>query len=264
MKENSPYIDIHTHRRAPLEGVITVSNYAQKDVFTEGPTLATIGLHPWFLTRENFDHDFEKMTQLIENKQVIGIGECGLDKLRGENLAFQTTVFEAQIRLAETVSKPMIIHCVRAFSEIIAIKKRLKPSIPMIIHGFNKNETVLKELLRHGFFISIGAAILPKKRADSLEKVENVIARHEATAGTSFSKMMQQIPLDRLFFETDDADDVSISDVYQAASEILKIDLKSLKSIIYENYKTLFRNYNPIIVLSLLDTDQNRVQRFGG
>jgi TatD DNase family protein len=238
--ENSPYIDIHTHRRTPSEGVVTVSNYAQKDVFTEGSNLATVGLHPWFLTRENFDHDFEKLTQLIHNQQVIGIGECGLDKLRGEDLAFQTTAFEAQIRLAESVSKPVIIHCVRAFNEVIAVKKRLKPSIPLIIHGFNKNETVLKELLRHGFFISIGAAILPKKRADSLEKVEKSLAKHQNTEGPSFSKILQQIPLDRLFFETDDAENVSIVEVYQAASEMLAIDLSYLKSMIYENYKKLF------------------------
>ena len=231
--EHLPYIDIHTHRREPSEGVITVSNYTQKDVFTEGPTLATVGLHPWFLTQENFESDFEKLTQLIHNQQVIGIGECGLDKLRGEDLAFQTRAFEAQIRLAESVSKPVVIHCVRAFGEIMAIKKRLKPNVPLIIHGFNKNETVLKQLLRHGFFISIGAAILPKKHAYSLEKAQN-------TEGTSFSKMLHQIPLDRLFFETDDAENVSIIAIYQAASEILNIDLNDLKSIIYENYKMLF------------------------
>ncbi len=228
--ENSPYIDIHTHRRTVSEGVITVSNYAQKDVFTEGVTLATVGLHPWFLTKENFERDFQKLAQMIHNQQVIGIGECGLDKLRGEDLTFQTMAFEAQIRLAESVSKPVVIHCVRAFSEIMAIKKRLNPSVPLIIHGFNKNETVLKELLRHGFFISIGAAILPEKRTDSLEKPRN-------TEGVSFSKIVQQIPLDRLFFETDDAENVSIVDIYKAASEILNIDLSNLKSIIYENYK---------------------------
>ena len=245
--ENPPYIDLHTHRRTPSEGVITVSNYAQKAVFTEGPTFATVGLHPWFLTRENFENDFEKMSQLVHNQQVIGIGECGLDKLRGEDLAFQTKAFEAQIRLAESVSKPVVIHCVRAFSEIIAIKKRLNPSVSLIIHGFNKNETVLKELLRHGFFISIGAVILlekqrdlPKKRANSLGKTELTLAKAENTEGVSFSKIIEKIPLDRLFFETDDAENISIVEIYQAASEILNIDLSDLKSIVYANFKRLF------------------------
>ena len=238
--ENPPYIDLHTHRRTPSEGVITVSNYAQKAVFTEGPTFATVGLHPWFLTRENFENDFEKMSQLVHNQQVIGIGECGLDKLRGEDLAFQTKAFEAQIRLAESVSKPVVIHCVRAFSEVIAIKKRLNPSVPLIIHGFNKNETVLKELLRHGFFISIGAAILLKKPSNLLLKSPHLFSKVQNTEGASFSKIVQKIPLDRLFFETDDAENVSIIDVYQAASEILEIDLSDLKSIIYENCKKIF------------------------
>ena len=90
----------------------------------------------------------------------------------------------------------------------------------------------MKELLRHGFFISIGAAILTKK-------TENTLAKAENTEGGSFSKMLHQIPFDRLFFETDDAENVSIVDIYQAAAELLAIDLNDLKSIVYDNFKKL-------------------------
>ncbi len=85
---------------------------------------------------------------LIDNQSVIFLGECGFDRLKGEDLAFQTTVFEAQIRLAESISKPVVIHCVKAFNEIISIKKRLKPSIPLIIHGFHQNKTILNDLIK--------------------------------------------------------------------------------------------------------------------
>ena len=64
----------------------------------------SVGLHPWFLTKENFENDFKKLTQLVDNQNIIAIGECGLDKLRGEDVAFQTKAFEAQIRLAQSVS----------------------------------------------------------------------------------------------------------------------------------------------------------------
>jgi TatD DNase family protein len=225
-----PFIDLHTHHRTDAAAVVSILNFSQKDFennqITEGVSFRSAGLHPRFLNKENFKCDFEKLTQLVQNQNIIAIGECGLDKLQGEDLAFQTRVFEDQIHLAESVSKPVIIHCVRAFGEIIAVKKRLKPTIPLIIHGFNKNEAVLTELLRHDFFISIGSAILPKNRQN--------------TEGVMLAKIIHKIPLDRLFFETDDAEDVLIPEIYAAAAKALELDLNNLKSIIHRNFKTTF------------------------
>jgi TatD DNase family protein len=228
--DNPPFVDVHTHRRNVSTGVISVSNFSQKDFensnFTEGSVLASVGLHPWFLTKENYENDFEKLSQLVKNQHVIAIGECGLDKLKGEDLAFQTTVFEAHIRLAESVSKPVMIHCVRAFGEVVAVKKRLKQTVPLIIHGFNKKGEVLAELLRHDFFISIGSAILQKNRSN--------------TEGSPFAEIMHKIPLDRLLFETDDAENVEISAIYEAAAKVLNLELSYLKSIIYDNFRNVF------------------------
>jgi TatD DNase family protein len=227
---NPPFIDVHTHRRTQTAGVLSIPNFTQKEVqnnfFTEGVTPCSVGLHPWFLTKENFEKDFEKLSQLASNQRVMMIGECGLDKLKGEDIAFQTQAFEQQIRLAETISKPIVIHCVRAFGEVIAVKKRLKPTVPLIIHGFNKKADVLKELLRHDFYISIGAAILEKKRPN--------------TEGSNFAEILRQIPLDRLFFETDDAENVSIQEIYEVAANILEMDLAELKFKIYENTGRIF------------------------
>ena len=218
-----PFVDIHTHFSKIDENVISIQNFTQNEwenpLFTEGGQFASVGLHPWFLTKENSEKDLLTLTELIENQNIIAIGECGLDKLKGDNLEIQKTYFAAQIRLAESVQKPVIIHCVRAFNEVIALKKKLKPTVPMIVHGFNKNETILKELLKNGFYISIGAAIL---------------------RGGIFSKSLIQMPMERLFFETDDKD-MDVQQVYEAYSETANIDLSNLKSMIYENLERTFR-----------------------
>lgn len=231
--DNSLFIDVHTHRRTHMAGVFSISNFSQKEVqnafFTEGGTACSIGLHPWFLTKENFEHDFEILSQYAFNQQVIAIGECGLDKLKGEDIAFQTHVFEQQIRLAEKVSKPVVIHCVRAFGEVIAIKKRLKPTVPLIIHGFNKKATILKELVQHGFYISFGAAILEKKRTHTEELVPILLRE------SNFAEILRLMPLDKLFFETDDAENVDIQAIYEVAAEILDMDLHELKLKIHAN-----------------------------
>jgi TatD DNase family protein len=231
--DNPPFIDIHTHRRTTASGVLSLPNFSQKDLengfYTEGSPFASVGLHPWFLTKENFEKDFEKLSQLAHNQNNIAIGECGLDKLKGEDLAFQTMAFEAQIHLAESVAKPVVIHCVRAFGEIMVIKKRLKPTVPMVIHGFNKKGEILRELLRHGFFISIGASILPKNGV--------------YTEGSPFSEILHKIPLDRLFFETDDADNVDISTIYEVAALVFKMDVNDLKSIVYTNFLNIIPSF---------------------
>ena len=218
-----PFVDIHTHFPKTDENVISIQNFSQNEwknlFYTEGGHFASVGLHPWFLTNENSEKDFEKLTQLIENQNIIAIGECGLDKLRGESLDFQINIFTKQIQLAESIQKPVIIHCVRAFNEVIALKKKLKPTIPMIIHGFNKNETVLKELIKNGFYVSIGAALL--------------------RGSENFKKTVLQMPTERLFFETDDQN-IDVQQIYEAYCKAADMKLNNLKSIIYVKYLRTF------------------------
>ena len=221
------FVDIHTHFKNNDADVISVLNITQQEFNMQNnpPQYFSAGLHPWFLSKDNFETDFNKLTQLIENQSVIFLGECGLDRLKGEDLAFQTQVFEAQIRLAESFSKPVIIHCVKTFNEIIALKKRLKPSIPLIIHGFNQNRTILYNLIKNDFYISIGTLILKKE--------------------SNAAQALHIIPLNRLFFETDNVD-MSIKAVYEKSAEVLNMDLADLKKIIFDNFNRILTANNPL------------------
>ena len=222
-----PFVDIHTHFKNNDADVISVLNISQQGFIMQNtpPQYFSAGLHPWFLSKANFETDFNKLTQLIDNQSVIFLGECGLDRLKGEDLAFQTQVFEAQIRLAESKSKPVVIHCVKAFNEIIAIKKRLKPRVPLIIHGFNQNRTILYNLIKNDFYISIGTLILKKE--------------------SNAAQALHIIPLNRLFFETDNMD-MSIKTVYEKAAEVMNIDLSDLKKIIFDNFNRILTSESPV------------------
>ncbi|MDE6655144.1 MAG: TatD family hydrolase, partial [Muribaculaceae bacterium] len=62
-------------------------------------------------------------------------------------------------------------HIVRAFPEIIRLRRQEQPTQRWIIHGFRGKPELARELLRHGFDISIGrefntasAAIIPPDR----------------------------------------------------------------------------------------------------
>jgi TatD DNase family protein len=227
-----PFIDFHTHQNYQDSDTIVIRNLTQnewKNVsntvearnpndFGKGISKCSIGLHPWFLTKENFDSDYKKLSQLIDNQSVMMIGECGLDKLKGEDLVFQSDAFAAQTCLAESYQKPVVIHCVKAFNELILLKKKLKPKVPWVVHGFNQNEQILIELLKNDFFISIGTQIL----------------RDLSNA----SKCLPLIPLDKLFFETDD-NQLPVKNVYEAAGKLLDLDLEVLQEKIYKNFQNI-------------------------
>lgn len=173
------------------------------------------GIHPWYINENNQKQQLEKLRQLAQYQDIKLIGECGLDRLKGSPLALQEEIFIKQIRVAEEIKKPLIIHCVKCFNELISIKKIVRPKVPMILHGFNNNFHIAQALLEREFYISLGAAILN----------ENSNAAH----------LLPQIPLEKLFFETDDKE-VAIEDIYEKASFILKIPLDKLIDTIFANY----------------------------
>lgn len=115
----------------------------------------SVGLHPWY-TNKNFADEIEKIRNVATDKKVLMIGETGLDKLRGTNMQQQTHVFLQHIDISESVGKPLIIHCVKAFDDILAIKHKMQPKQPWIIHGFRGKPQQAQQLLDNGFRLSFG------------------------------------------------------------------------------------------------------------
>ena len=60
----------------------------------------------------------------------FGNREAGLDKLASADILLQKEVLIRQILLSESVGKPLVIHCVKAFNELIELKKRYRPQMP--------------------------------------------------------------------------------------------------------------------------------------
>lgn len=178
----------------------------------------SVGVHPMRLY-EPGDDVFAGIGHTVRLEKVIAIGECGLDRRSPVCMEKQEQVLEVQVGWAEELCKPLIIHCVRAYSELIAVRKRKGAVIPWIIHGYNNNERILRQLLDHGFYISAGAALLdPRSNA---------------------SRLLRMIPPETLFLETDDKE-VTIRVVYERAAGILEMDVEMLRERIWRNYNKVF------------------------
>ncbi|MDQ1140443.1 TatD family hydrolase [Pedobacter agri] len=213
------FLDIHTHKSAQRKGVESIQSLSlTSDIFLAMPKTKpiSIGLHPWYASIEKLEIQLKYLSVLAKQTNVKLIGECGLDKLKGESVRNQILILEHQVALAERLNKPLILHCVRAFSELMELKGRLKVKVPMIIHGFNKNEELGKQLISKGFLLSFGTAILKEN--------------------SGASKLLKSY--DDFFLETDDAE-TSIEEIYETAANLKKCSVDELKALIFANWNKL-------------------------
>lgn len=215
-------IDIHTHQSLQSFVGTSVLNYMfQNSYIFPQEQFFSLSIHPWYLNlADQIDWDFLHK-QLEKNSKLIAIGECGIDKNTSFSLDFQISILNQNYILAKKLKKPMIIHCVAAFNELIQWKKD-KNDVSMLVHGFVKKKELLNSLLKAGFYVSFGAALLSET----------------ASLKVSFENM----PLDKLFLETDDKVDVNIRDLYQRAASIKNIDLELLEKQIESNFNNFINN----------------------
>lgn len=201
--------DFHHHNRENTYGIY---NLEPKEIVTEKKF--SVGIHPKDID-ENWEENFEKIKEISLLPNCVAIGECGLDGLISVNENLQKEVFEKHILWANQIKKPVIIHCVKRFSEIIPFQKITE--IPLVIHGFNKKKTIADEMLRHGFYLSFGKSVLHS---------------------LSLQSILKEFPLEKIFLETDDAN-FNIEELYQKTAEIKGISIENLHNKILKNLESL-------------------------
>jgi TatD DNase family protein len=168
------FVDIHTHNINSTNQYAIINlklNDAQDRLDLSKHEYFSIGIHPWDVHRVE-----SEMIQLLEklafNRKIIAIGECGLDKYSVATFEAQMEVFEKQIIISENTQKPIIVHCVGYFNELINLKKTLKPSQAWIIHGFRGKPELAKQLIMNGFYFSYGEKFnIQSVKITPLEKI---------------------------------------------------------------------------------------------
>ncbi len=214
------YTNIHSHHSAE-SGVDSIRNIHCFNAPLSQSEYISIGIHPWYINEKSATEEISFIQKNAQNKNVLAIGECGLDKLVNTEPSLQEQTFKAQLEIAAQVQKPVIVHCVKAFDSLVRIKKEMNVHVPLIVHGFNNNEQIAKELIKNGFYLSFGKALLQED--------------------SNATKAIKLTPLDSIFLETDDADS-SINSIFETASKLLKIEEVQLVQHIYSNFKRVFKH----------------------
>jgi TatD DNase family protein len=215
------YIDIHSHGAKTFHGHFQVENlmtHENRIPDNEKGITYSIGIHPWFLTNENFEQQIALVAQYAYHQNIIGLGETGFDRLRGPASIIQHAAFEEHVRIADKVSKPLFIHCVRAWDELLTVNKKLRPSTPWIIHGFRGKKELALQLLSRDMYISFWF---------------DFVLRPESY------QLLKSLPKERIFLETDGSG-IDIEKIYEKVAADLQINIDQLKEQIFSNYKKLF------------------------
>lgn len=224
---NTQYIDCHSHQ-TDLPSVFRIRSFDLTEFASQNvlPEFYSVGVHPWQIDI----HSEQQLLALSNNPHLLAIGECGLDKSISLALAEQIPLFEQQIHLAAKWHKPLIIHCVRAYNELLSIKSSHDTGTAWLIHGCDTSFQQLQQLLAAGFYCSFGSRLMDPKSKPA--------------------QFLKDLPQDRWLLETDANTEFAIDELYSCAARILGWELDALHQQMVKNFERIFINDGSGLVIA--------------
>lgn len=182
-------------------------------------------------TENEIEQQIEQIQKIAQSTKVVGIGEIGLDYYwNKENKELQKKAFINQIKLADKMDLPIIIHTREAVMDTIQILKENTPKRKGVFHCCPLNIELVKEGLKLGFYISLAGPITFKnsKNADEI---------------------IQMIPLEKMLIETDSPylapepnrgtrnDSRNLKYLVEKIAQVKQREPEEIAKIIYNNWK---------------------------
>ena len=215
------FLNFHAHQQVPAEDEIVIQSlFLQNDLIAKKSDriFFTAGLHPWHADQLLESEITERLETLIQNKSIIAIGETGLDKLKGVDWETQKKVFRAHIEIADKYNLPLIVHSVKAHNEVLKLKIESKSKVPWVIHHFNGSKQMAMDFINHGFYLSL--------------------CHHINNSDSKLSGYLGELPVNRIFLETDDFN-IDIKDLYSVAAKKFNMNTENFKKQLINNLNKL-------------------------
>ena len=166
-----PSVEIKT-----MEKVVALSKHPK--------IYSMVGIYP--SEAKTYTQEIEdKITELAKNQKVVAIGEIGLDYYWDKSFVdLQKEVFIKQIKLANKLELPIVVHDREAHKDCFDILKKNNDGSKILFHCFSGSVEFMRECVKQGWFIAIGGVVTFK----------NAIKMKEVA---------QEVPLEKLVLETD-------------------------------------------------------------
>jgi len=209
-------LNIHSH----INSADSIQSFDLLSCAEEVENLYSIGIHPWNTNAlELSNKEISKILEFhLGKKNCVALGECGLDKLKGADFKKQIELFKLQLELAEKYNKPVIIHCVKAFNELIILRKKFINGV-WISHGFRGKKELALSLERNNINLSFGTHLL-----------------HD----TQVQKTFCALNIHRIFLETDEQEPSDIYKLMEHAAALKNVSLEAFKQILQNNINQTF------------------------
>ena len=189
-------VDIHTHNRQ-----------------THAQTIDTVGIHPW----HSLDAEISEVEAKVADADAIG--EIGLDFACNVPKEVQIAVFRAQLSLAEQHKKAVVLHCVRAFEEVIKVLSEYHLT-SVIFHGFIGSKEQAQHAVTQGYYLSFG-----ERTFRSPKTIE----------------ALRSTPLSSFFVESDEST-IPIEEIYSKIANLRNVSISELTKVTMANFHRSFRN----------------------
>ena len=189
-------IDIHTHNAQTL-----------------AQTIDTVGIHPWY----SLDTEISEVEAKVADADAVG--EIGLDFACDTPKEMQIAIFRAQLSLAEQHEKAVVLHCVKAFEEVMKILSEFHLKA-VIFHGFIGSKEQAQRAVHQGYYLSFG-----ERTFRSPKTIE----------------ALRSTPLSSLFVETDESA-TPIEEIYARIAELRGISIAELDKATEENFNRIFNS----------------------
>lgn len=212
------FVDVHTHTHAHRNAVKSLFSSKYLDREFPDNQFFTSGVHPWFADVDLAQKFFNAIKKQ-PHANLIGIGECGLDRIKGSDFEIQKEVFALHLELAKKLDLPVVIHQVKATSDLMPFLKKYN-SLTYVLHGFIGNKIQTKSLLDYNVYFSFG----------------NILNQ----MSLKLQGALEIISADRIFMETDDKED-DISVYYKLMADFKNISVEDLVAQISVNFKKVFK-----------------------
>ncbi|MFT6927428.1 MAG: TatD DNase family protein [Psychromonas sp.] len=193
-----------------------------------------LGYHPHFL-----DHfkpgDLQYLQTLLENKnaQCVALGEIGLDKFSKTAIQIQEPIFTEQLKIADQLGLPVILHVVKKQGRVLEILRQLNFTQGGVYHAFSGSYEVALDFIKLGFKIGVGGVITYPNSLTTRETIS-------------------RLPLESLVLETDAPDmplyqqqqanntPLNLLHIFEALASLRSESKKCLASQLYANTRSLF------------------------
>jgi len=206
------FYNIHCHHAHKYDNETAFTNVFANEDIPEN-SFFSAGFHPWQKITDTQEYYEAHLISKLQHQNCVALGEIGLDKIQGVPWNIQKYRFQTQLEIGKNYSKPLVIHCVKAYYEVLNVLNEIKWSTPFIFHGFNKSFPLGKDLLNKGAFLSFGIAIL---NAKFLQEV--------------FLPLWDLYP-NQILLETD-TKIMAVQELYAHIAQKLNLDLTTVESII--------------------------------